>query len=159
MAAAELASSSALTHQYCSHCKQACSSISYIVIPSAVQAPTAVAAHETKGLIESKGVPLTPNWTKDWEGDVTKNYLELEVVCQLSLIENTTEQPLIRPIDVLSNIGGQTGLWIGISFLSIMELVEMLYRLVRHEFRAIRKGRGTAPAQNSMSNRTSTVAI
>jgi hypothetical protein len=42
-------------------------------------------------------------------------------------------------VDVLSNVGGQTGLWIGVSFLSIMELAEMLYRLVRYQYHAIRR--------------------
>ncbi|CAF4410788.1 unnamed protein product, partial [Adineta steineri] len=32
-----------------------------------------------------------------------------------------------------SNVGGQTGLWIGISFLSLMELAEMIYRLIRSQ--------------------------
>jgi hypothetical protein len=42
-------------------------------------------------------------------------------------------------VDVLSNVGGQTGLWIGVSFLSIMELAEMLYRLIRYQYYVIRK--------------------
>ena len=147
MAAAELANSSALIHEYCSDCKQACSSTSYIVTPSSVLAPTAAVAYETKVDIESKGVPLTQSWTTDWEREVTKNYLKLEVICQSPLVENTTEQPLINAIDVLSSIGGQTGLWIGISFLSIMEIVEMLYRLLRHQLLATRKGPSTNLAQ------------
>ncbi|CAF4945099.1 unnamed protein product, partial [Rotaria sp. Silwood1] len=39
----------------------------------------------------------------------------------------------------LSNVGGQTGLWIGISFLSVMEFIEMLYRILRYEFHIIRR--------------------
>jgi hypothetical protein len=42
-------------------------------------------------------------------------------------------------VDLLSNVGGQTGLWIGVSFLALMELVEMLYRLVRFEFHVIKQ--------------------
>ena len=50
------------------------------------------------------------------------------------MIENLTQQPSMTAVDVISNVGGQTGLWIGISFLSIMEIVEMLFRLGRHQW-------------------------
>ena len=38
-----------------------------------------------------------------------------------------------------SNVVGQTGLWIGISFVSVMEVVEMLYRLLRHECHVLKR--------------------
>ncbi|CAF4364384.1 unnamed protein product, partial [Rotaria sordida] len=45
----------------------------------------------------------------------------------------------ISGIDVLSNVGGHTGLWIGVSFLSIMEFVEMIYRLTRYHYYVIKE--------------------
>ena len=44
-----------------------------------------------------------------------------------------SQQATTSPVDVISDVGGQTGLWIGISFLSLFEVVEMLYRLIRYE--------------------------
>ena len=61
------------------------------------------------------------------------------MVCESLLVENLTQQPSMTGVDVISNVGGQTGLWIGISFLSIMEIVEMLYRLARHQWSTMYK--------------------
>ena len=55
-----------------------------------------------------------------------------------TFVENSTQSAQINIVDVLSNIGGLTGLWIGISFLSLMEFAEMIYRLIRHQLRRIK---------------------
>ena len=69
---------------------------------------------------------------------IHKNYLSLTVVRETTIVENSTQKAQLGIVDILSNIGGQTGLWIGISFLSIMEFIEMLYRLIRHQCHSIR---------------------
>ena len=134
----EFLNSSSLIDEYCSDCTQACSSVDYIVTPSSVPAPHPTLAAAIKNLLEQQGVALVQNWNTDWQSEVTNNYVGLEVVCQSLLVENVTQQPLIGAVDVLSNVGGQAGLWIGISFLSIMEFIEMFTRLVRSQFQAIR---------------------
>ena len=111
--------------------------------------PTTEVARDVKAWIESQGVPLPPNWSTNWETEVENNYVKLEVVCQSPLVENITQQALIGAVEVLSNVGGQTGLWIGISFLSIMEFVEMLYRLAQHQFHVIRRGATGRVAANN----------
>ena len=55
-----------------------------------------------------------------------------------ALVETCTETATLELVDVISNVGGQTGLWIGISFLSLMEIIEMFYRLIRHHFHLVR---------------------
>ena len=82
-------------------------------------------------------LPLPSNWSTTWLSEIENNYVGLDVVCQSPMLENLTEQPTITPIDVLSNVGGQSGLWIGVSFLSIMEFIEMLYRLVHFQCKAV----------------------
>lgn len=67
------------------------------------------------------------------------NYIAVNIVCETTRVETYTEAASISPVDLLSNIGGQTGLWIGISFLSLMELIEMLYRLVRYHYHVLRR--------------------
>ena len=86
-----------------------------------------------KAFVESTGVPLPSNWNNTWATEIPNNYIALEVLRQSVLVENYSQDASLSPVDVLSNVGGHTGLWIGISFLSIMELVEMLYRLARLE--------------------------
>ncbi|CAF2958817.1 unnamed protein product, partial [Rotaria sp. Silwood2] len=74
-----------------------------------------------------------------WQDEIRKNYLTINVVRETSIVENSTQSATMGVVDVFSNVGGQTGLWIGISLLSIMELIEMLYRLIRNEFHIIRR--------------------
>ena len=74
------------------------------------------------------------NWSTTWREQIYDNYLSLSVIHVTNIIERNTQSETLGLVDVLSNVGGQTGLWIGISFLSLMELLEMLYRLCRQQF-------------------------
>ena len=130
-----LSESDSLWEQYCSECKPACSTVDFTITASSVPAPSFFYANLVKAFVENSSVPLPTNWTTDWEAEIQRNYVSLEVVCQSNMLENYTEEASLSAVDVLSNVGGHTGLWIGISFLSIMEFVEMLYRLLRHEIR------------------------
>jgi hypothetical protein len=58
----------------------------------------------------------------------------LEVSYETTRSEVYSEQATLGPVDVLSNVGGQSGLWIGISFLTLLEIVEMVYRLTRTQW-------------------------
>lgn len=82
------------------------------------------------------------NWSTNWLAEVNKNYVALDVTCQSNTIENFTQEASMGPVELLSNVGGHTGLWIGISFLSLMEFIEMLYRVsrvgIRHLLRKLR---------------------
>ena len=71
--------------------------------------------------------------------EIPKNFVELNVQCESLLIEHYNQAPSLSKGEVLSNIGGQTGLWIGISFLSLMELVELVYRLIRSQYHLLRR--------------------
>ena len=148
LAAADLRNSQSIMDEYCSECKQACSVVDFVVTPSSVSAPSQTYARKIKAFVEGLNTTLPDNWTTNWQAEVQNNYVGLEIVCQSTFVDNYTEQASMNPVDVLSNIGGQTGLWIGVSFLSIMELVEMLYRLMRYQFHAIRKGPTQQPAAN-----------
>ena len=132
-AGSQLADNESLWTEFCSDCKEACSSVDFVVTPSSVVAPSELVASTTRAFVEKQGVPLPDNWTSDWRAEVRNNYVGLDVVCQSLLVENYTTEPSMSAVDVISNVGGQTGLWIGISFLTVMELIEMLYRLVRHQ--------------------------
>lgn len=133
----ELTVSDTLWNRYCSDCQQQCIIIDYKVTPSSASAPDRLMSLLSQAFVNRTGVPLPENWSTNWGAEVQHNYLGLDVTCETKLVENYTQHPSMRPVDVLSNVGGQTGLWIGISFLSLMEVVEMLCRLLRYEFRLI----------------------
>ncbi len=59
--------------------------------------------------------------------------------------QTTTNRIALSDEQFTSNIGGQTSLWIGMSFLSMMELAEMLYRLIQYQFNAIQRTRQIMP--------------
>lgn len=123
--------------KFCSQCTQACWTVDFLVTPSAASAPALPYAHEAMQFVVATGVQLPTNWPMNWISEVKNNYVSLEVICQSTLVENYTQEASISAVDVLSNVGGHTGLWIGISFLSLMEFVEMVYRLVRLEIHTI----------------------
>ncbi len=95
--------------------------------------------NDIKQFVESSSIPLPANWNTTWSSDIPANYVALEVVCENTRVTNYTQDATLTAVDVLSNVGGQTGLWIGISFLSLMEVAEMLYRLIRYQCYRVRE--------------------
>ncbi|CAF0841505.1 unnamed protein product [Rotaria sp. Silwood1] len=138
-ATVRISKTTSIWNYFCSDCLQECSTVSFTVTPSSVAAPSLPYAYMTKTFVESLSIPLPSKWSTDWLYEVQNNFVSLEVVCESTQVENYTQQASLSPVDVLSNVGGQTGLWIGISFLSVMEFIEMLYRILRYEFHIIRR--------------------
>jgi hypothetical protein len=91
--------------------------------------------NEIKQFVENSTIPLPSDWSTAWHTHIQTNYLAISVVRQSDIVENYTQSPQLDHVDVFSNIGGQTGLWIGISVLSLMEFIEMLYRVIRATLR------------------------
>jgi hypothetical protein len=131
-ATTRITNTDSIWNQFCSHCSEACSAIDFTITTSSVLAPSLTQIYQTKTFVENSGIPLPTNWSETWMSEIENNYVGLDVVCETFRIETYTEDATISGVDLLSNIGGLTGLWIGISFLSIMEFVEMLYRLLRY---------------------------
>jgi hypothetical protein len=104
--------------------------------------------NDIKQFVESSSIPLPANWSTTWPTEIQANYVGLSVVCETTRVDSYTQQATLGAVDVVSNVGGQTGLWIGISFLSLMEVAEMLFRLIRHQYYRIRyKIRYQAPEE------------
>jgi hypothetical protein len=133
-----LSNTTSIWNEFCSNCTQECSTVDFLITPSSVAAPSLPYAYIAKSFVESTSVPLPADWATNWLTEVENNYISLDVVCESTLVENYTQSASISGVDVLSNVGGLTGLWIGMSLLSIMEIVEMLYRLFRYEYQFIR---------------------
>ena len=127
-----------LHNKLCFHCTDECSNVSFTVTTSSVAAPTSYYANMTKMFVESRSNPLPTDWSTNWPSEVQNNYNSLEVVSESTHIENYTQEASISSVDVLSRVGGHTGLWLGISSLSVVEFIEMVYRLPRYEYHVIR---------------------
>ena len=135
----QITNTDSIWNQYCSNCSEACSTVDFTITPSAVSAPTIQYVYIYKSAVENSGIPLPTDWNDTWQTEIVNNYISVQVVCESTRVETYTEDPSISSVDLISNIGGNTGLWIGISFLSLMELVEMFYRLVRYHCSILRR--------------------
>ena len=116
-------STSSVMDEYCSACKQQCVTTNFILKKSSSKTPQQWLLEDIKNFVEkNSSIPLSSNWSTEWQDQIQENY---------------TQAATLTTVDVLSNVGGQTGLWIEISFLSLMEFIEMLYRILRHSFYSI----------------------
>ncbi|CAF1258397.1 unnamed protein product [Rotaria sordida] len=138
-AAAELMNTRSIWTTYCPDCTEECSTSDFLIKSSSLLAPPQFLMNDIKRFVESSKIPLPANWSTSWVSEIQSNYVSLEVVYETSRTEIYTEEATLSPVDVLSNVGGQTGLWIGISFLSLIEIAEVIYRLIRHQCYKLRK--------------------
>ena len=138
-ASSDFLTSSSLLEKHCSYCPPQCFITDFNIQPSLWKAPPTWLLNDIKAFVEKSEIPSPSDWSTNWRSHIDSSYLSVELVHETTLVETFTQTVKMTPVDVLSNVGGQTGLWIGISFLSVMELAEMLYRLVRHHYRAMRK--------------------
>ena len=143
-------------------CPQQCSATDFIVEKSSLLAPMEWQMPDIRNFVEKSSIPLSVDWLTSWREQIHNNYVVISVERQSVVVENKTQTATLSLVDVLSNIGGQSGLWIGISLLSIMELIEMFYRLLRHEFHVRRMARQREVqimAQKTWSSRFSIIHL
>ncbi len=138
-AASFLSTSPSLFDKFCSYCPQQCLITNFNIKPSMWKTPPTWLLDDIKKFVENSPIPLPMDWSTNWRSHIDSSYLSIELVHESALVEQYTQTATMTSVDVLSNVGGQTGLWIGVSFLSIMELAEMLYRLIRYQYYVIRK--------------------
>ena len=138
-AASELMNTDSIWRNYCSDCTEECSVSDFTIKSSSLLAPPEFYMNDIKQFVELSNVQLPVNWSTTWMSDIKSSYVSLEIACETTRTEIQSQQPTITPVDVVSNVGGQTGLWIGISFLSLLEVVEMLYRLLHYQCYSLRQ--------------------
>ena len=125
--------------EFCPECREECVSVRFSTKLSSVTASTDSLKAEIRRFVELSDVPLPANWSSVWPAEIQKNFVELTVQCESLTVEHYNQTASISLVALLSNIGGQTGLWIGISFLSLMEVVEMVSRLIRYQYQVLRR--------------------
>ncbi|CAF3554969.1 unnamed protein product [Rotaria socialis] len=106
---------------------------------SSAVAPSTRYASSTKAYLESMSVPLSADWSTNWLSEIQNNYVALNVVFESTQVENYTQEASVGPVNVLFTVGDHSELWIGISFLSIMDVIEMLYRLCRYAYHSLKE--------------------
>ena len=130
-AAREFVTNNSILDQYCTDCQQECEFVEFVVQTTSLTAMLDYDLDRLKDFVDNSTIPPPKNWSNIWQTEIPTSYVALEVITETSLVEIYTQQATTSPVDLLSNIGGQTGLWIGISFLSLLEVTEMLFRIIR----------------------------
>ena len=130
-------------NEFCSDCAESCSTTDFTITPSAVSAPSIWKLSDIELAVQESGIPTPDDWNTTWQTYIKDNFIGLDVTCESTRVEIYDEDASISGVDVLSNVGGHTGLWIGISFLSLMEIVEMLYRLIRYHIHRLGRNKFT----------------
>jgi hypothetical protein len=138
-ATSELMNTQSIWTTYCPDCTQECSSTDFTIKSSSLAAPPDFLLNDIKQFAELSTVPLPANWNTSWQTEIPASYVSLEVAYESTQSEVYSQQATLSFVDMISNVGGQTGLWIGISFLSLMEVTEMIYRLIRYQCYRLRK--------------------
>ncbi|CAF2800664.1 unnamed protein product [Rotaria sp. Silwood2] len=123
----------------CPDCTAECSNIDFIMKSSSLLAPPEFLFDSIKNFVESSNITVSAKWSTSMIEEIQSNYVCLEVAYDNTRTDVYSEQATISPVDVLSNVGGQTGLWIGISFLSLIEIAEMIYRLIHYQYYNLRR--------------------
>ncbi|UJR20291.1 hypothetical protein I4U23_023422 [Adineta vaga] len=140
-AATEIMNTKSIWTAFCPDCTQECTYNDFIIKSSSLLAPPKFLLNGIKQFVESSKVPLPTNWSTTWTSEIESSFVSLEVVYETTRTDISSQQATITPVDVISNVGGHTGLWIGISFLSLMEIAEMLFRLIRSQFHRFRRAK------------------
>ncbi|UJR36542.1 hypothetical protein I4U23_029262 [Adineta vaga] len=137
-ATSEIRNTQNIWTSYCATCDQECTYNDFIIRPTSLLAPPTYLLNDIKQFVESTTIPLPHNWSTSWVTDIQSSYVSLEVAYETTRTEVYSQQATISPVDVISNVGGHTGLWIGISFLSLMEIAEMIFRLCNSQCHRLR---------------------
>ena len=86
-----------------------------------------------KTFVESSSIPLSINWSTTCQAEIDGNsWIH-------SIVMSFTQQAVLSAIDVIFNVSDQTSRWIGISFLSSLEVAEMFSRILRYQRRCFRE--------------------
>ncbi|CAF0777772.1 unnamed protein product [Adineta ricciae] len=132
----QLSSDDYLQSQWCSRCVPQCKHVDFQAVVSAQNAPSEGDKKYWQSLISTPlaniSVLLPNNITQNFDYYFNRNYLKVQVSCSNKYTVEYNQEAKLSIVDTFSAIGGQTGLWIGLSVLSVIELCELIYRLSRH---------------------------
>jgi hypothetical protein len=88
---------------------------------------------------------------------ITENFLQLNIYFEDGSVLETKQQPAITRDTLFGSIGGNLNLWIGITFFTIIELIELCYNFAgmfwKKEHHARTSVAQLTPAANGKQNK------
>ena len=116
--------SKTIFNEKCSnYCPLECSTVNYQVLTSTLDFPTSgnISLKDQTGYFDSKFA--------NYE-EVKKRFYSLVIFYEDLKYTLITESPNIEFVDLVSNVGGILGVFLGISFLSFIEIVELIIQYI-----------------------------
>jgi len=105
------------------YCPLQCDSMDYLITPLNEQLPV------SGNISKMSKVDYFPNGYNTYE-EVKQNYLAIRVFYKELDYTLISEEPETESFNFVSNIGGILGLFLGISFLSFIEIFELLFEIL-----------------------------
>ncbi|CAF2518033.1 unnamed protein product [Rotaria sp. Silwood2] len=126
--------------KYCPECLPECELIQYKIQSSYADYPNTRSTDKVLQRVEThlratgKSVVHlnTSACSNNRKGALLDNIVAVEISASPFATEILAESPMYTWVDVISSIGGQAGLWIGISLISFVEIAELLFLLFCH---------------------------
>ena len=115
------------------NCPLECNSVAFTLTPSLAQFPNSQYATELmkKEVIRSKFSNKSLSFT-----DLQNSVSALNVYYDDLSYTLISQQPKLQLVDLISNVGGLLGLFIGVSFLSFAEAIEIIFEVVCSLFKS-----------------------
>ncbi|CAF1236001.1 unnamed protein product [Adineta steineri] len=119
---------------WCTRCAPQCQHTDFSTDLSAQSAPSEAEIENWAAILlngtNTTSLLVPDDFAQRFDYYFERNYLKVFIGCGSKYVTEYKQEAKLSFIDTFSAIGGQTGLWIGLSVLSVIELIELLYRLV-----------------------------
>lgn len=119
-------------------CSKQCSNIDFTVQKSELTTPPDWEMNSIKAFVQNSSVTLPADWSANWSSYIRSNYLSIDVITETSFISTNDQIGSYGISALISDVGGQAGLWLGLSVLILAELFALLYHLIYITYRKIR---------------------
>jgi hypothetical protein len=105
-------------------CPYACSSMEYIVVPQISLYPNKYYAENILSLYaEKKGLNLSSE-------NIYKAFVKVNIYYESMQYTSMVESPSFTGQSLLANVGGYFGLCLGLSLLSLVEIIELIFKII-----------------------------
>eukprot|EP00112_Aurelia_sp_Birch-Aquarium-sp1_P002814 Seg13117.1 transcript_id=Seg13117.1/GoldUCD/mRNA.D3Y31 product="Acid-sensing ion channel 1C" protein_id=Seg13117.1/GoldUCD/D3Y31 len=83
---------------------------------------------------------------------IRRNFLKMNIFFQSMSFERMTEEKKYTPAGIISDVGGQMGIWIGASMFSVMELIYLFAQFLHRVFSPRKKANDDLTFQNTQKS-------